>query len=286
MMMCASIPALPGTIAPVSSFALAGGGAVPSSGENTQTQVYQPGALMAVYGPANFTNSWHSAATQASASLTQGTLRAGHTIDVTATQGHAAAANAYAAFGDSYRFGAGSNPPTGTNVLGTKDVRFSLDLSGLISQTAIPQTLNFSAITLAIIQAGQLENARQANLPYNNAWNLFLFQWGLGADSSNGQTKLSSFPATLDATFAPGGDFDWFLVIRTESVILNAAAGDRMQYDFLNTVRASFTAPNDVTVYSHAGSLGSQQLNAIPEPATAGLMAVALLAAVWRRKRT
>lgn len=250
-----------------------------------QRNLHTYGADSSYSNTQGYFNSYTSVAS--SSNLTTGELKSQASIQALDRLDYGIAAVSFANYGDSFKFAIGGHLPDGTNVLGDRTVQFNLDVSGLISMLNTDNFVhqNFSNITLMIVKSGYLGNAAIDYLPYEASYNVAKFQWGIGADANDGN-QLTSFPTHLTASFNPGGDFDWWLSLRMVTVMDNISGPASVDFDFSHTLKTSFIAPDDLSVYSSGGFLGTGQLAAVPEPSTYALAGSAIAALlVLRRKK-
>jgi hypothetical protein len=139
---------------------------------------------------------------------------------------------------------------------------------------------NSSFLGLLILSPGGLDvfAARQngtSSVPIA-PYILSSFRWEL--------TDLLNYPIDIEATFFPGGDFEWSMTLTSTVNNFSNAAGSAYA-DFFNTVHASYAGPDDTLTLSASGAFpGTEPLN-VPEPATLALLGTGLLGVVAMRRR-
>lgn len=119
--------------------------------------------------------------------------------------------------------------------------------------------------------------------------------WCLGDNSTSAgycggvfyqQVALADGSATVNYSFAPGGDFEWTLELSTRVALDISAENTSVTLDFSHTVHTGFTAPADATTYSASGLLpNTLPLAAVPEPASWAMALAGLMAVGWRARR-
>ena len=229
-----------------------------------------------------------------------------------------APASSTASFGDSFRTFSGNSPfPWNTT-----STSFTLDVTG---STSVPagfavgpqQSHNFvqTFLQIYIFQAGgldiynQLSNCGSCTTAQFNALNnqmqtMIIMQdfWILGdyVNDIFGPSTIPpekflavdpSTPTEIPISFAPGGDFDWFMTLSTTAFIDASLQNTSVTLDFSHTVDVTYQGPAGTTTYSAGSFSGTQPLGdapttaAVPEPSSGLLLAWGLIGAGWFRKK-
>jgi hypothetical protein len=210
--------------------------------------------------------------------------------------------NAYASVGDSFTAtGAGG----GAYAWDADDeVTLTLDITGSMAGNLQSRSGNASAtfINVFVFEAGYLDG-KSDGLHGAYQWDaLFFQQWHIGdylldplSDQPQNTLDLDEDGyASLPITFKPGQDFD-VVVILTSYVFINYSLDTGYaEQDFSSTVLLSIEGPQGATLTSESGEFlinqtgGSDPVtSAVPEPASAGLVAMGAVAMmlVGRRRR-
>lgn len=89
----------------------------------------------------------------------------------------------------------------------------------------------------------------------------------------------------INQTIAPGGDFDWVVVMASTTFLTNPGTLD---VDLSNTVTLGFTGPAGATTRSVSGAFTNitNQQASVPEPATFAMLGWGVCALVARRRLT
>jgi hypothetical protein len=124
----------------------------------------------------------------------------------------------------------------------------------------------------------------------------FLYEFGPSATDiyytyNHVSTKLEttqlygSVPTNINATFAPGGDFDWVLLFGASGQVfahdLDAGGFD---FDLSHTLTLDYIAPPDTITTSDSGVFATQAVDEIPEPLTLSLFAAGLAGVAGLRR--
>jgi hypothetical protein len=270
-----------------STSCIGSGGVCPDSTNGSyENNISNTGALVqssrSSSGPAG-TESSASVADLANASLKAGT---------SATLGDGSSsvsALARARFGDSFTAYQGDELFTWTD---TETVKFSLALSGSNEASGAAVTSDASFL-LRIMKPGGVDayarwvNGDSSALSVWQAATIGLFDYALGTltDPTLG-TEVPAFPATIDVSFAPGGNFDWVAILYANSVVYAGDFADYSMINFLNTATLSYTGLAGIQTYSGSGLFpGTLALPAIPIPASLPLLAAGVAALIAASRR-
>ncbi len=195
----------------------------------------------------------------ASADLANGRLRSWILGSLTAPAPGGAIALSAALIGDRYSI---HRTPVAFGQQSGDTVQFTLTLhdagSGLTVNpgTSPSDFFNRSILGVIIAKPGTLD----ADVPFVSPNYICSFYWGLGAGATSTSVPLISvlttFPQTLttppcDLTAGGYSDFDWTVLIRP-SVGTNSV-GSRFDFNFSQTMEASFSVPPGTTVTSASG---------------------------------
>lgn len=230
----------------------------------------------------------------ASADLAAGSLRAAARIENSeTTQGRTAFASATAWIGDSFTFNTAQGSPFAWGANGRATL--NIDLDGVLNNTTIDPWAVFYGVQFAVRQHGAIQSSQ--GIPLTPLGQFVWSQWSTvhgpgGYDGSSSGTlpitalvsgSLEAGDLSLQLSFQPGGDFDWDLVLYTDTTLTDVAG--IKEADFSHTLNASFVAPTGAVVTSSSGVF--PVTSAVPEPAGWALMlagGVGVLA-LGRRRR-
>jgi MYXO-CTERM domain-containing protein len=215
-------------------------------------------------------------------------------IATNSPDGQSAYGTAYLA--DSFRHLSGLDPFAWNS---STTARFDIHIDGhesLVSGSG--EVFNFAMVALIIYRPGTLDDF----VPYCGSNVVTAFFWSVGdrAPATNpcGGAFAGHLSGAIDenlsAVFTPGGDFDWAFGMSVGGAFnanLNGATGSgQWLQDFGNTATLRYVAPDGAEVQSASGVFpGTGPLvQAVPEPASLALAAVALLGlgATRRRQRS
>lgn len=214
---------------------------------------------------------------------------------------------AVAEFGDSFSF-QNSNDNSLFMWEQSDNFTFNLDVTGFFSGTNINR--NQTTISLVLFESGGLSDYLSGDLNQEGtdilAVDSFIDQyfWTFDHDSDLCEfqsyvidelpcnaTEISSnnglFEESLTASFNPGGDFDWFLSLRTGgSIYLNNDSAS-LESDFANSVYVDYKTPDGVNTISQSGLLSKIKTDpiSVPEPSIVALMGIGLAGMGFARRR-
>jgi hypothetical protein len=238
---------------------------------------------------------WGSVYGYASADLATGQLKMQSSATSLTDQHPYMQANAI--FGDSF---------TTTTTGGTPFVwsssttaTFEMALSGAFTLDGSDNLSNAGAFVILIIdQKGTMTDPQ--NLIGSNTIAYFLWDMGnptetiyyTGTDGISQKLDITAgysyIPSTLRATFVPGGDFDWALLLGASGQV---SPGDSFDADLADTLTLNYVAPAGGVTTSDSGlftNISSASNSEVPEPTSllllsSGLGMIGL--AAWRRKK-
>ena len=171
----------------------------------------------------------------------------------------------------------------GTPYTGSGLSTFHLDITGLLALTGHPDL--FGGVAIGIYQVGYFDRFWSGD--YAGASLLRIDGASIGIDSA------STFPTTLDFSFATPASFEWEIQLYGAGVFdQDTAASMSFDLDLGHTIKASFSGPDGTTVSSASGYVLPAVAAAaqVPEPSSMALTLLALAAcgsaAVRRRARS
>jgi hypothetical protein len=250
-----------------------------------QTQTTPGTAAVSNYAQSG---AWGSVSGYASADLASGTLRVASSVNADANGGAYPSMQTNAIFGDGFT----TTNPNGTPFTwGSNTATFNLALSGSMSSSdAFAGSQAF--VMLFLMKKGTLDPSVSFLDPSTS---LGYFVWEFGGnqqlyytDTNGVSTALtttnfySTLPSTIDASFAPGGDFDWAMILGDSG---QESPGNQFNIDLSHTLQLTYQAPNGAVTTSDSGVFDSQ--TAVPEPLTVTLFGAGLagMGAMRRRRR-
>jgi PEP-CTERM motif len=235
------------------------------------------------------TGPWGSVSAYAQADLATGTLK----IQASAADSGSGAfpsIQSNAIFGDSFTTTQGGTPFTWNGSTAT----FNMALTGANSLTSSD---NFATsggfIVLAILPKGTLD----PNKPLIGQPGGQYFEYNIGnptfqiyyTDPSGNSTPLAitagytTIPSEISTTFAPGGDFDWALLLGASG---QEGVGQSFDVDLSHTLTLDYVAPEGTTTVSDSGLFDNiSDETEVPEPLTLSLFGAGLAGAVAMRRR-
>lgn len=235
-----------------------------------------------------------TASAQSQASLESGALRVQAESHSNANSGpftNNVFAFARADIGDSFRTFDNQDPYQWAS---DTEVTFSIDFSGFVSTGPAVNNRANAGFSFIAFTPGFLDPYAQflfndAPFPTDfNANTIFSDNYHLGGTLYSFQTPVGPLPATIDVSFAPGGDFDWVAGITVDTA---ASLFDSSIADFFSTATMSYTGPAGTTTYSASGlfpgtlPLSNAPSSSVPEPGTLILMSLGLAAIGFIRRR-
>ncbi|BCT68046.1 PEP-CTERM sorting domain-containing protein [Nitrosospira sp. NRS527] len=208
------------------------------------------------------------------------------------------AAFSRADIGDSFRAFEGKSPFSWNS---TTEASFTFDISGLVDKDL--NAYHDSEFGLTILAPGALDAyARWMESDTSEEMNAYYEIWSqqiitelfyqLSPSMSNPYPgyigELTSYPATVSASFTPGSDFDWVLTL-TSYVYTFGPTNTHAIADFSNTLIASYTGPENTTTYSGSGIFPntlplSAAAVAVPEPSSGLLILMGMGALIATRR--
>jgi hypothetical protein len=234
---------------------------------------------------------WGSVAGFSEADLSTGTLRSSARAWSSGIGGAHPYMQSNAIFGDGFT----TTTPLGTPFnWGNADATFHMKLTGTANSTdAFTDSAGFAMMFL--MQKGTLDPSVSFLDP---ATSLGYFVWEFGGTGplyytdTNGLShqltitqNYASIPSSIDATFAPGGDFDWVLLLGESG---QEAPGNAFNIDLSHTLELSYTGPAGSVTTSTSGAFDTlPPPRETPEPVTLAIVGAGLAfgAAVGRRNK-
>ena len=242
-----------------------------------------------------FTGANGTASGQSEASLENGTLKAkAEATSLQNTGPFDVNANTFVRsdFGDSFRTFEGGGPFTWTN---STEATFSIDFSGTAYTGSGVNDRADVGFFISILKPGFLDGYAQwlindDSFPSDLSANTIASQdYHLAGQLFSFQLPAGPLPTTIDFTFTPGGDFDWYagITVDTAASLLGTSAAD-----FFNTAALSYSGPQGTTTYSASGLFpGTMDLAdldsaaPIPEPGTLLLLGMGMAGLVFFRRK-
>ncbi len=203
----------------------------------------------------------------AAASLASGQLKAASSVSNITYPGtsESTGVGAFAMFGDTFIHQTSTGPFAWTS---SDIASFQITISGLVNQSGGGNVLsNNGFLSLIILKPGTLGSVIGS---FNQSYSLivgatlasnilFDFEYGLTPTStyvsdyrnpnsvrSPDQILNLSSPQTVNADFAPGGDFDWILMLDTYSLVQSGDPSQFASVDLSHTVGLQYFAPEGV----------------------------------------
>jgi hypothetical protein len=233
-----------------------------------------------------------TASASSSANLSTGQLKGFSTADGNPSPAFSTLyADSRSDYGDSFRAFSGDAPFTWAGATAT----FTLDVTGLVSLVGGAE--NGTGLGLLIFEAGTLDSYARwiSGEDTYNEWSprvIDRVDYVLGPGTVfPGTTQVSTFPATLSATFTPGADFDWAMYLITDIYMSNNLGAKSGTADFANTIGVSYTGPDGAVTRSASGLFpGTVPFDppapvGVPEPGTLVLAAFGFVAVLGRNRR-
>lgn len=228
-------------------------------------------------------------------------------------------ATATAVFADSFTHYDGSQPFIWTS---GDSVQFKFGVTGAVTTSGtIPDPASYAAgepkdnvstyLLISVYKPGTLDLIQQLNANYSSALNQQIQDNFIKSDYWYFGTAITPYdvdpahilavdpttPTYATLSFNPDGDFDWIATL-SSTVFLDANLQNvSATLDFSHTVTTEYVAPAGTTVFSASGvfpntldtnDIPTGATSATPEPATAGLLALAvgvLASGAIRRRR-
>ena len=234
---------------------------------------------------------WGSVSGYAQADLAHGTLKIQDAAADSGGDSHPSM-QTNAIFGDSFTTTLGGTPFTWNGASAT----FNMALTGNNSITSSDGFANSGAfVVLAILKKGTLD----PNKPLIGGANgIEYFEYNIGnptfqiyyTDQQGNSTPLAitagykTIPSQISATFAPGGDFDWALLLGASG---QEGSGQSFNFDLSHTLTLGYVAPTGTTTTSTSGeftNISDAPLN-VPEPFTLSIFGTGFVGALSIRRR-
>lgn len=239
---------------------------------------------------------WGSVGAYAKADLATGTLKMQASASSNMNSGFYPSIQSNAIFGDSFTTTTSGGSPF---VWNGSTATFNMALTGpnlMTSSDGFASAGGF--IVLAILKKGTLD----PNQPLIGSANgIEYFEYNIGnpnlqiyyTDQQGNSTPLAitagytDIPSEISATFAPGGDFDWALLLGASG---QESPGEAFDIDFSHTLTLDYVAPEGTDTTSVSGqftNIAAAAALPVPEPLTISTFAAGLagLFAARRRKK-
>jgi len=232
---------------------------------------------------------WGSVSGSASANLSTGQLKTNTSITTSSTVSPSMQTNAW--FGDGFTT---TNPNGSPFTWNSSTATFNIALDGtLTSSDAFANDGAF--VVLAILDPGTLDPSQPL---IGSSDSIEYFLWDIGnptlqiyyTNPAGDSVPLAitagytSVPSTLSATFAPGGNFDWALLLGASGQL--TTAGGSFLADFADTLTLSYVGPPGSVTTSDSGlftNIGSAA--PVPEPVTLALIGIGLAGLGFSRRK-
>lgn len=235
---------------------------------------------------------WGSVYSYAKADLATGTLKIEASAASDMNGGSYPSIQSNAIFGDSFTTTSGGSPFVWNGSTAT----FNMALTGANSMTSSDAFASSGGfIVLAILKKGTLD----PNQPLIGGANgIEYFEYNIGnpdfqiyyTDQQGNSTPLAitagytTIPSVISATFAPGGDFDWALLLGASG---QEAPGENFDIDLSHTLTLDYVAPEGTQTTSASGQFANIAAAAasVPEPLTISTFAAGLAGLAMMRRR-